>query len=212
LKTQLSDLQKQKSDALTTSQNPTALPIQQPIQQPSRINSAQTSVSTLSPNDFSVHGSEQINRDHEIHSAVSATSSTEHSESISPNTKSSLSNSASKSSSLTLTKMDGLTAEAATLTITEKINEMGGEPFEIEEGGMVKQIVPLTKDGKFLLDEKGMPRFEKIVKRKIKAERKLATNIKDSPDLKRVDEETMKKERVEYLKLKQLTNEALNKK
>lgn len=118
-------------------------------------------------------------------------------------------------SGIVLTKIDGLSAEKASETINDKIIELGGQPFEIEEGGMVKQIVPIVKDGKVLLDEKGKPRYAKVVKRKVKSEEdknRAPTSIVDSADLKRDDEEKAKRERAEYLKLKKITNEVVEKK
>ncbi len=123
---------------------------------------------------------------------------------------------ASAKSSFVLTKVDGLSEEKVAETINEKIMESDGLPFEIEEGGMVKQIVPIIKDGKVLLDDKGHPRYEKVVKRKVAkkevAKARTPASIDNSADLKRDEEEKIKYERAEYLRLKKLTKEALEKK
>lgn len=124
-------------------------------------------------------------------------------------------------SGVSITTVDGMTTEKATQTISNKILELNGIPFYIEEGGMVKEIIAVVKDGKVLLDEKGNPIFEKIVKGKVgdKKFAKVKDNkgrapaaITDAADLKRDQEEKLKRERAEYLKLKNLTNEVLKKK
>lgn len=125
-------------------------------------------------------------------------------------------------SGMVLTTVDGMTSEKATQTISNRILELNGTPFYIEEGGMVKEIIAVVKDGKVLLDENGNPIFEKIVKGKV-GDKKFAAKMKDKKDrapasitdvadLKRDQEEKMKRERAEYLKLKNLTNGALRKK
>lgn len=121
-------------------------------------------------------------------------------------------------SGLVITTIDGLSAEKASQTIYSKILEMKeGENFFIEEGGFVKQIVPVRKNGEILLDDKGNPIYEKVVKGKV-GEKKYAkkervpASITDSADLKRDQEEKLKRERAEYLKLKNITSGAINKK
>lgn len=122
-------------------------------------------------------------------------------------------------SGLVLTTIDGLTSEKATQTISNRIMELNGAPFYIEEGGLVKEIIPVVKDGKVLLDDKGNPIFEKIVKGKVgdkkfakKGKEREPASITDAADLKRDQEEKVKRERAEYLKLKNITNGAINKK
>lgn len=123
-------------------------------------------------------------------------------------------------SGIIVTTIDGMTMEKATQTISNRILELNGTPFYIEEGGMVKEIIAVVKDGKVLLDDKGNPIYEKIVKGKIgdkkfakaKDKNRAPAAITDAADLKRDQEEKMKRERAEYMKLKNLTNEALNKK
>ncbi|MBC7715121.1 MAG: hypothetical protein H7177_17380, partial [Rhizobacter sp.] len=120
-------------------------------------------------------------------------------------------------SGLVVTTVDGMTAEKAALTISNRIIELNGTPFYIEEGGMVKEIIAVVKDGKVLLDDKGKPVFEKIVKgkvgdkkfAKVKNKDRAPAAITDAADLKRDQEEKLKRERAEYLKLKNLTNDAL---
>lgn len=113
-----------------------------------------------------------------------------------------------------------MTSEKVTQTISNKIIELNGTPFYIEEGGMVKEIIAVVKDGKVLLDDKGNPIYEKIVKGKVgdkkfaKAKDKDRTpaSITDAADLKRDQEEKLKRDRAEYLKLKNLTNGILKSK
>ncbi len=125
-------------------------------------------------------------------------------------------------SGLVVTTVDGMSSEKAQQTISNRILELNGTPFYIEEGGMVKEIIAVVKDGKVLLDEKGNPIFEKIVKGKV-GDKKFASKAKDkkdrvpasitdAADLKRDQEEKLKRERAEYMKLKNLTNGALKKK
>lgn len=122
-------------------------------------------------------------------------------------------------SGIVITTIDGMSSEKATQTISNRILELNGTPFYIEEGGMVKEIIAVVKDGKVLLDEKGNPIYEKIVKgkvgdkkfAKIKDKARAPAAITDAADLKRDQEEKMKRERAEYLKLKNLTNGILKK-
>jgi hypothetical protein len=117
-------------------------------------------------------------------------------------------------SGIVITTVDGMTTEKATQTISNRILELNGTPFYIEEGGMVKEIIAVVKDGKVLLDDKGNPIYEKIVKgkvgdkkfAKVKEKGRVPAAITDAADLKRDQEEKMKRERAEYLKLKNLTN------
>ena len=119
---------------------------------------------------------------------------------------------------IVLTKVDGLSSEKATETISDRITELNGQPFYIEEGGMVKEIIPIVKDGKVLVDDKGKPLFEKIVKGKV-GDKKFAavdanpnggtrapSSITTPADLSRDQEDQMKRERARYLKLKQITD------
>lgn len=126
-------------------------------------------------------------------------------------------------SGLVVTTVDGMSLEKVQQTISNRILELNGSPFYIEEGGLVKEIIAVVKDGKVLLDEKGNPIFEKIVKGKV-GDKKFASKIKDKKearepasitdvaDLKRDQEEKLKRERAEYIKLKNITNGALKKK
>lgn len=122
-------------------------------------------------------------------------------------------------SGMVITTIDGMSTEKATQTITNRILELNGTPFYIEEGGMVKEIIAVVKDGKVLLDDKGNPIYEKIVKgkvgdkkfAKVKDKTRAPAAITDAADLKRDQEEKLKRERAEYLKLKNLTNKVLKK-
>lgn len=134
---------------------------------------------------------------------------------------SSLANGSLANMGIILSKMDGLSEEKVAETIGNKIQELQGQPFLIEEGGVIKQVVPEIKNGKVVLDEKGKPIFTKITKGKV-GDSKYAKLIQDnksnrspaqvesSADLKRDEEERLKKERAEYLKLKKLTSEAVD--
>lgn len=114
--------------------------------------------------------------------------------------------------------VDGMSSEKASETIFNRIIELKGVPFYIEESGMMKEIVPVMKDGKIVLDEKGNPVFEKIVKgragdkkfAKIKDKKRAPASITNVADLKRDEEDKLKVERVEYMKLKELTKGILD--
>lgn len=115
---------------------------------------------------------------------------------------------------LTLTKGDGMSAEKISEIISNRIMELGGQSFEIEEDGVRIEVVPEVRDGKILLDDKGKPRFVKKVKngKEVKASKnRVPASITDKADLLRRDEETLKRERAEYLKLKNITNKAVQK-
>lgn len=128
-------------------------------------------------------------------------------------------NSSSGSQGLILTMVDGMSAEKATETIYNRILELKGLPFLIEELGMVKEIVPMVKDGKVMLDEKGKPIYEKIVKGKVsdkkfakaKANSRVPASITNSADLKLQEEIELKKKRDRYLEMKKMTEDALKK-
>lgn len=114
--------------------------------------------------------------------------------------------------SLILSKSDGQSNEK----IYEKIFELKGEHFFIEEGGVVKEIKPLVVNNQVVTDKSGKPIFETIILGK-KGSKRLpasveAVAIKSNADLKRDQEEKMKYDKAQYLKLKKLTNEAWNKK
>lgn len=123
------------------------------------------------------------------------------------------------SNAMMITAIDGMSSEKAAQTISNRILELNGTPFFIEEGGMVKEIIAVIKDGKVLLDEKGNPIYEKIVKGKVgdkkfaklKDKARAPAAITDAADLKRDQEEKLKRERAEYLKLKNLTNGIIKK-
>ncbi|MDD4976243.1 MAG: hypothetical protein PHY93_17935 [Bacteriovorax sp.] len=124
-------------------------------------------------------------------------------------------------SGVVLTKIEGLSSDKANETITEKIIELNGRPFYIEEGGMVKEIITAVKAGKVLLDDKGKPIFEKRVKGRVgdpkfglekikgKAERVLG-KIESIADLKHEEDRIlMLHDRAHYKKLKEITRGAL---
>ena len=118
------------------------------------------------------------------------------------------------------TTVDGMSSEKVIQTISKKIIELNGTPFYIEDAGVIIEIIAVVKDGKILLDEKGNPVYEKIVKGKVgdkavtklKDQKKAPLAITNAADLKRDQEEKLKRERAEYLKLKNLTNGIINNK
>lgn len=100
-------------------------------------------------------------------------------------------------------------------TIANKILEMKGAPFLIEEGNMIKEIITVLKDGKIVFDKDGNPLFEKIVKGKKVAKKvndskseRLPGSVTTLPDLRRLEEEAEKKMR--YLDLLNLTKKVLS--
>jgi len=114
--------------------------------------------------------------------------------------------------------MDGLSNEKAVEKINEKITELKGSPFFIEEGGVVKQIIPMVVNDVVVTDKFGMPMYETILVEKEGKVAKQSTKIKRAPasisdkaDLKRDQEEKLKYDRAEYLKLRKITNRVLNK-
>lgn len=118
-----------------------------------------------------------------------------------------------KGQSLVLTKLDGMSAEVLNETINNKIQESNGQPFLIEEGGFVKEIIPVLKDGKVVLDEKGRPVFEKIIKGKvgevkIKDPKYSKPSISSQADLKKTDEVAKERDRLRYEALRKLSSEA----
>ncbi|MBC7537487.1 MAG: hypothetical protein H7281_01600 [Bacteriovorax sp.] len=127
------------------------------------------------------------------------------------------------SNTLVLTKTDG-----AEVISNKIIQQQSGESFFIEEDGKFMEVVPLMNGSKFVLDTDGKPRFEKIIKcegtDKVCIEAKLharsrvaskkapASNITSIADLKKSQEEQLKYDRVEYLKLLNLTKNYFDKK
>jgi hypothetical protein len=126
------------------------------------------------------------------------------------------SSSQSRVGGLVLTKVDGLSSDAAIETISAKITEMAGQPFLIEEGGFVKEIIPVIKDGKIVLDSKGKPIFEKIIKGKVadlkhKNSKRAPAAISSQAELRKIEEAKVKteSERLKYKNLRELTDEAV---
>lgn len=126
------------------------------------------------------------------------------------------SSSQSRVGGLVLTKVDGLSSDAAIETISAKITEIAGQPFLIEEGGFVKEIIPVIKDGKIVLDSKGKPIFEKIIKGKVadlkhKNSKRAPAAISSQAELRKIEEAKVKteSERLKYKNLRELTDEAV---
>lgn len=121
-----------------------------------------------------------------------------------------------------ITLIDGMTDDKAKEVISDRIIALQGTPFLISEHGTVKEVIAIVIDGKLVLDKDGNPTFEKIIKGKVSDSKfsaskskdrvPAAKKITDAADLKRDQEEKLKRERVEYLKLKSLTNGILNRK
>lgn len=141
-------------------------------------------------------------------------------------TASSSDNGNDQGTGLVLTRVDGMTSEKAIETIANKIIELNGVPFLIEEDGVTKKVIPLIRNGKIELDENGQPKFVKIkVNRKecteeektngkCRAPASVAAKTNDSvADEKRDQEQRIRREieRAQYLKLKALTNKAMTK-
>jgi hypothetical protein len=119
---------------------------------------------------------------------------------------------------LILLKLDGLNADVASTEIVSLINKNGNSeaPIYVEEGGYVKEIVPIIKDGRLVLDGNGRAMFEKINKGKIGeffAKNKVKANTVNpsNADLKRAEQAKVKAEedRVKYNALKALSDKAL---
>lgn len=68
---------------------------------------------------------------------------------------------------IVLTRLDGVAHSKANETINGLIASQSGKPFYIEEGGMVKQIIPEVVDGKVLLNEDGSPVYKTVIKGKV---------------------------------------------
>lgn len=75
--------------------------------------------------------------------------------------------SSDKGEGIVLTRLDGIGRVKANETITNMIIAESGRPFYIEEGGLVKQIIPEMVNGEILKDEDGKPLYKTIVKGKI---------------------------------------------
>jgi hypothetical protein len=125
---------------------------------------------------------------------------------------------ASGRSGITLTRIDDMSADKAEETIYALIETNNGKPFTVEEGGFVKEIIPLVVEGKIQIDSKtGKPVYQKVTKGKVAAMKNasaskdsaLAGPISSNADLVRAEEERLKRERVEYLKLKKQAQKAL---
>lgn len=125
---------------------------------------------------------------------------------------------------LVLTKIDGLSSEKASEAINQKIIELKGERFLIEEGGMLKEIIPKIENNIVVTDKFGMPVYETIIvgeaalegTRLARVSKKGNKNtdppINSPADLQRDQEEKLKRAPAQYRKLKKLTNEVWNKK
>jgi multidrug efflux pump subunit AcrA (membrane-fusion protein) len=142
--------------------------------------------------------------------------------SASKSTQSTGSGSANTNSSsrpgLTLTRIDDMSSEKVEETIYALIETNNGKPFTVVEGGFFKEIIPLIVVGKVQIDSKtGKPIFQKITKGKVVDDKNTliakasVSNqaIESKADLLRAEDDRLKRERVEYLKLKKQALEAL---
>ena len=121
-------------------------------------------------------------------------------------------------SGIVLTRIDNMTEDKAEETIFALIETNNGKPFTVEEGGFVKEIIPLVVDGKVQIDTKtGKPVYQKITKGKVADLKNISSTkvssstlpINSNADLVKAEQERLKRERVEYLKLKKQALEAL---
>ena len=69
--------------------------------------------------------------------------------------------------SIVLTRLDGISGSKVNETISNMIIAESGRPFYIEEGGLVKQIIPEVVDGVILKAEDGTPLYKTVVKGKV---------------------------------------------
>lgn len=68
---------------------------------------------------------------------------------------------------MVLTRLDGISHSKASETISKMILAESGKPFFIEEGGLVKEIIPEVVDGVILKAEDGTPVYKTVVKGKV---------------------------------------------
>ena len=66
-----------------------------------------------------------------------------------------------------LTRLDGVAKSKVSDTINKMIVTELGKPFYIEEGGIIKQIIPEIVNGKIIFNENGTPIYKTIVKGKV---------------------------------------------
>jgi hypothetical protein len=111
---------------------------------------------------------------------------------------------------LVLSKTDGLSAEKMNERIGDKVLELDGQSFEIEENGVKVEIIPVMKDGKLFLDEKGKPLFKKVKKEKGGKER-VPASVTNRADLMIREEADLRIDRAKYQNLKNMTNQAVQK-
>ncbi|MBP9681101.1 MAG: hypothetical protein KBD76_06825, partial [Bacteriovorax sp.] len=119
--------------------------------------------------------------------------------------------------------LTGLSPEKAREIISAKILSLpqsallSGAVLDVEEGGVLKQIIPLVVDGKVKLDELGNPMYEKIVRKKLAKgadKTRAPASVLHTADLKRLDEKSVQNapSSARVLDLNKLTNEARDKK
>ena len=124
-----------------------------------------------------------------------------------------------KTAGLILLKKGDFSQEKTAEVINDKILELKGVPFLIEENGIINEIIPILKDGKIVVDNNGNPSFKKIKKGKIgeinfKKINEQDGNVKiiSNADMKRDQDVKLKNERIEYYKLKEITKGIFNSK
>lgn len=121
------------------------------------------------------------------------------------------------SAGVMITKLDGMTKDVVQSTILKRISDMKGSSFYVEENGLIKEVIAEMKDGKVLLDEKGNPIY-KVVELGKADDKKLVIydknkkpirGISSQADLRKEQENQLKKQRAEYEKLKGLTRKVI---
>ncbi|MFA6238742.1 MAG: hypothetical protein WC635_15510 [Bacteriovorax sp.] len=108
---------------------------------------------------------------------------------------------------LVLTRIDGLSSEKAAEKIYEKIIELKGARFYIEENGVVMEIIPQMENNAVVKDKFGMPVFRKqLVTEAAKAKtvpKRAPASINSKAELLQSEDRII--ERTRYLKLKEIT-------
>lgn len=109
---------------------------------------------------------------------------------------------------LILTKVDGLSSEKVAERIYEKITELKGAPFYIEEGGVLTEIIPEVVNNSVVKDKFGKPVFRRTKVVAAKSTDKPVVNrapasITTKSEL--LQNEEKQRERTRYLNLKEIT-------
>ncbi len=113
-----------------------------------------------------------------------------------------------------LTRLDGISRSKASETISRMIMAESGKPFYIEEGGLVKEIIPEVVDGVILKAEDGTPVYKTIVKGKVgefkidskgkKVKKEVIAKAASPADVKIQDNQKLNAPAVRYRELQQI--------